>query len=312
MARKKRGAHGGHGWFVTFADLMSLLMSFFVMLTAFSTQDSKKLQAVAGSMREAFGNQRNPRYAGIVESDGIPTRTKLKNVRIAAPEEGSDFTVPNMNDGAKDGPFVNAFDARFGQAVASLRQALAEMPEIAEISKNIVLEETRQGLNISIVDQDGRSMFAEGSTTPFERTRRALQAMAPALRRMPNRVEITGHTAASRFNPRAGLVGLGALLGPRLGGARNSRNERVARQPLLRRDRQIGLGAGVSRQSVSRRQSSRDDFADARNCARPGQRQALGILEQQRGWRMRRRSIDESERGRPCLSEKASPSCSGI
>lgn len=207
MARKKRGAHGGHGWFVTFADLMSLLMSFFVMLTAFSTQNSKKLQAVAGSMREAFGNQRNPRYAGIVESDGIPTRTKLKNVRIAAPEEGSDFTVPNMNDGAKDGPFVNAFDARFGQAVASLRQALAEMPEIAEISKNIVLEETRQGLNISIVDQDGRSMFAEGSTTPFERTRRALQAMAPALRRMPNRVEITGHTAASQFNPAPGWSG---------------------------------------------------------------------------------------------------------
>ena len=35
MARKKEGGHGGHGWFVTFADLMGLLMSFFVMLVAF-------------------------------------------------------------------------------------------------------------------------------------------------------------------------------------------------------------------------------------------------------------------------------------
>jgi chemotaxis protein MotB len=54
MARRKE-AHGGHGWFVTFADLMALLVSFFVMLVAFSTQDSVKLQVVAGSMREAFG-----------------------------------------------------------------------------------------------------------------------------------------------------------------------------------------------------------------------------------------------------------------
>ena len=59
MAKKKRGdAHGGgHGWFVTFADLMGLMMSFFVMLVAFSTMDNNKLKIVAGSMRDAFGVQ---------------------------------------------------------------------------------------------------------------------------------------------------------------------------------------------------------------------------------------------------------------
>jgi chemotaxis protein MotB len=59
MAKKKRGdAHGGgHGWFVTFADLMGLMMSFFVMLVAFSTMDNQKLKIVAGSMRDAFGSQ---------------------------------------------------------------------------------------------------------------------------------------------------------------------------------------------------------------------------------------------------------------
>ncbi len=59
--------HGGHGWFVTFADLMALLMSFFVMVAAYSTQDQKKLQLVAGSMRDAFGTTKESRYAGIVE-----------------------------------------------------------------------------------------------------------------------------------------------------------------------------------------------------------------------------------------------------
>ena len=59
MAKKKKGAAhgGGHGWFVTFADLMGLLLAFFVMLVASSTQDKKKLQIIAGSMREAFGTQ---------------------------------------------------------------------------------------------------------------------------------------------------------------------------------------------------------------------------------------------------------------
>jgi chemotaxis protein MotB len=79
MARRKEAHGGGHGWFVTFADLMGLLVSFFVMLVAFSNQDSKKLQIVAGSMRDAFGVQTNVRYSGVVEVDGLSTRPKLKN-----------------------------------------------------------------------------------------------------------------------------------------------------------------------------------------------------------------------------------------
>ena len=91
MAKKKRGdAHGGgHGWFVTFADLMGLMMSFFVMLVAFSTMDNNKLKIVAGSMRDAFGVQSEVRYSGIVESDGLPTRPKLKNTAHIPPEESS-------------------------------------------------------------------------------------------------------------------------------------------------------------------------------------------------------------------------------
>src|SRR6202051_469142 len=89
MARKKAAAHGGHGWFVTFADLMGLLMSFFVMLVAFSNQDQHKLQIVAGSMRDAFGVQTNVRYSGIIEVPGLPTRPKLKNAAHVPPEEAS-------------------------------------------------------------------------------------------------------------------------------------------------------------------------------------------------------------------------------
>jgi chemotaxis protein MotB len=196
--RKKGGGHaGGHGWYVTFADLMALLMSFFVMVAAYSTQDQKKLQLVAGSMRDAFGVKPESRFAGIVEQDGIPTKTLLKNARQAPPDVASDHTTPNDLQ-RQDGISINGFDRGFGLAAASLRQALQEMPEIAELSKNVIIEETREGLNVSIVDQDGRSMFPDGSIHPYDRTRRVLEAVAPTLRRMPNRVLVTGHTSAPR------------------------------------------------------------------------------------------------------------------
>ncbi len=198
MARKKRGGgHGGHGWFVTFADLMALLMSFFVMVAAYSTQDQKKLQLVAGSMRDALGVSMESRYAGIIEQDGIPTRSRLKNPQRASPEEASDHTRPNDGDMKDDGLSVS-YNRSFALAAASLRQAMQEMPEIAELSKNIIIEETKDGLNISIVDQDGRSMFPDGSLQPYDRTRRVLERIAANIRRMPNRLAITGYTAAAR------------------------------------------------------------------------------------------------------------------
>src|SRR4029079_19588213 len=98
MAKKRGAAHGGHGWFVTFADLMGLMMSFFVMLVAFSTQDQQKLKIVAGSMRDAFGVQTQSRFSGIIESDGVPTRPKLKNTAHVNPEDASNTPTPDQQD----------------------------------------------------------------------------------------------------------------------------------------------------------------------------------------------------------------------
>ncbi|GCC47301.1 hypothetical protein chiPu_0031751, partial [Chiloscyllium punctatum] len=187
MAKKKRGdAHGGgHGWFVTFADLMGLMMSFFVMLVAFSTMDNNKLKIVAGSMRDAFGVQTTVRYSGIVESDGLPTRPKLKNVEHISPEDSSANPTPDEKERSQLNGARLKIDREFALASASLRQALQDMPELTEISKNIMFEETKEGLNLEIVDQDGRSMFADGSREPYERTRRLIQKLAAPLKATP-------------------------------------------------------------------------------------------------------------------------------
>ncbi len=198
MAKKKRGdAHGGgHGWFVTFADLMGLLMSFFVMLVAFSNQDQQKMKVVAGSMRDAFGVQTDARYSGVIESDGLPTRPKLKNTDHIPPEESSNTPTPDDKHRQRaQGAKINV-DREFSLASASLRQALQDLPELTEMSKHIMFEETKQGLNLEIVDQDGRSMFPDGSKVPFDRTRRLIQKLAGPLKATPLRLSIVGHTAA--------------------------------------------------------------------------------------------------------------------
>jgi chemotaxis protein MotB len=197
MAKKKRGeAHaGGHGWFVTFADLMGLMMSFFVMLVAFSTQDQQKLKIVAGSMRDAFGVQTS-RYAGLIESDGLPTRPRLKNTDHIQPEDASNTPTPDQQERSRVAGAKLTIDREFALASASLRQALQDMPELTEISKHIMFEETKQGLNLEIVDQDGRSMFADGSKEPYERTRRLIEKLAVPLKQTPLRVAIAGHTAS--------------------------------------------------------------------------------------------------------------------
>jgi chemotaxis protein MotB len=208
MAKKKRGdAHGGgHGWFVTFADLMGLMMSFFVMLVAFSTMDNNKLKIVAGSMRDAFGVQTEARYSGIIESDGLPTRAKLKNTAHIPPEEASNTPTPDEQERSVAQGARLKVDREFALASASLRQALQDMPELTEISKHIMFEETNEGLNLEIVDQDGRSMFADGSKVPFDRTRRLIEKLAVPLKATPLRVSIVGHTAAG-FVPARGDYG---------------------------------------------------------------------------------------------------------
>ncbi len=206
MAKKKRGeAHGGgHGWFVTFADLMGLLVAFFVMLVAFSTQDQAKLQIVAGSMRDAFGVQQNARYSGIIEVDGLPTRPRLKNVGKISPNDASSTPGPDEKEHSKSFGTRLKKDSAFALASASLRQAMQDLPEITEVSKNVMMEESEEGLNIEIVDQDGRAMFPDGSKTPYERTRRLIEKLGSQFKAMPYRLSIVGHTAASRVPPRPG------------------------------------------------------------------------------------------------------------
>ena len=88
-------------------------------------------------------------------------------------------------------------EAAFASAAESIRQALQDMPELAELSKNIIVDQTPEGLRIQLVDQEGRSLFGQGSAAPNDRAKVLLRAMAKIVNNLPNRISISGHTAVS-------------------------------------------------------------------------------------------------------------------
>ena len=108
----------------------------------------------------------------------------MKNAdKTIRPEDSS--ATPSPDDRSLQNNFGSSRsgnEGAFAVASASLRQAIESMPEIAEISKQVMIEETKQGLNIELVDQNGSSMFPEGSKEPYERTRRLVQRLSAPLK----------------------------------------------------------------------------------------------------------------------------------
>lgn len=221
MARKKLAKSETPEWLVTFADLMSILVCFFVLIISFSIQDQEKLQVVAGSMKDAFGILQVQARSGVIEREGSPVRKHLKQVSTEPEKSSTQYDTIDHDENESQGQEANTFTherteleqpAEYSLAAATLKQAWQELPEITHLSDNLIVEQTEEGTNILIADQEGRPMFPENSKYPFEATRKAIAALAPVLAKMPNQIRITGHTAAgvSFPNPRYGKWELSA------------------------------------------------------------------------------------------------------
>jgi chemotaxis protein MotB len=205
IKKVKKAAHAHHGgaWKIAYADFVTAMMAFFLLmwLISMTTQEQKiglaEYFAPAASSPATSGAG-GMLYGTALDTSGNKASTPRDAERGSAEQEDRPRPARpgRANDLDASRPAASV-QADFS-AIASLRQALQAMPDIAELSNNIVIEPTKEGVNVSLVDQDGRSMFREGSVDPYDRTRRVLEALAPALRRLPNRLSITGHTAVAR------------------------------------------------------------------------------------------------------------------
>ncbi|MBH0239911.1 OmpA/MotB family protein [Methylobrevis albus] len=203
------GGHGG-GWVITFADLMSLLMALFVMIVSFSNQDEQKLEEAVGSIKEAFGVSALSELAGIIERDGVLVRDHPLDASLKSTDQGAQYASRDSDHGDAQGPSVESStiahassdtidSASYAAAAQSLRQALNDMPDYADVSKQVMMRETEDGLEISLVDQDGSAMFAQGSTVPNERLRAVIRRITPVIAEADAPLRIVGHTEAGSY-----------------------------------------------------------------------------------------------------------------
>lgn len=91
---------GAPGWIVTFADLMSILLTFFILILSFSVQDEKKYYDMVGSIREAFGTQEDLIFAGMVELFGNPYNEFAVTM---VPVPIATVSLPDVGEGAGHG-----------------------------------------------------------------------------------------------------------------------------------------------------------------------------------------------------------------
>ena len=133
------GGHGGQAWVISFADLMSLLMAFFVMLLSFSVQDQEKLNMAAGSVQNAFGIQPYSDMTGMIERLGNPKRDFLKTVSPEPMKASTEFSTKDRPEFENQGQEANTWtkqktdierEQAYGLAAASLKQAFQDLPYI--------------------------------------------------------------------------------------------------------------------------------------------------------------------------------------
>lgn len=215
---KKGGGHGHHGgaWKVAYADFVTAMMAFFLMMWLINNTEPEQRQGIADYFAPASVSRTTSGSGGVLGgtafgqdgargsgSSSIVERLAPRSEQDVAEEQeandpqGASGGQPEISTDAVAHALSRRESAQFASAEQSLRQALQDMPELAELSRHVLIEETPEGLRIQLIDQEGRPMFDAGATQPNDRARVLLRTVSEIALRLPNRITISGHTDSS-------------------------------------------------------------------------------------------------------------------
>ncbi|MDP3658450.1 flagellar motor protein MotB [Phenylobacterium sp.] len=209
---KKGGGHGHHGgaWKVAYADFVTAMMAFFLLMWLINTTSPEQKRGIADYFAPASVSETTSGSGGILGGtalgdDGAKGSGSRSVIEELAPESQNPDDGKSTDAAKSEASSADAAQealqkqeqAAFASAAQSLRQALQDMPELAELSKNLIVDQTPEGLRIQLVDQEGRSMFNEGAAQPNDRAKLLLRAISKVINQLPNRISIYGHTSAS-------------------------------------------------------------------------------------------------------------------
>jgi chemotaxis protein MotB len=227
IKRIKKGDHAHHGgaWKVAYADFVTAMMAFFLLMWLINTTTPEQkrgiadyfapqsiAQTVSGSGGVLGGKvmgQESARAGGAVsvfQNNSPPAKANSSHsAQNGASQGGAAASQGAANDDKAANPDADTTnsstqDGDFAHAAEAIHQAIKDNPDIAALSAQVVMDRAPDGLRIQLVDQDGRPMFQQGTAVPMPYTRTLLQAVAKVIDRLPNRLSIAGHTEAKQFS----------------------------------------------------------------------------------------------------------------
>jgi chemotaxis protein MotB len=189
MARpKKQHAHENHErWLLTYADMITLLVAFFIMLYAMSVMNQHKFEQVAISVKSGFGGDLMGRAPSILNGAGMSSQamsvteegsqTVNKEVQEIAPHfKQKDLLVPAENGSDMDG------------TLAKLRSVIAK----DHLQKTVMVKSEERGIVVTVLTD--KFLFNRGDADIRQQNSYVLDVMSVPLRSIPNQIRVEGYT----------------------------------------------------------------------------------------------------------------------
>lgn len=225
--KKVSGGHHGGAWKVAYADFVTAMMAFFLLLWLLNAVTEEQKRGIANYFRPTLAVQNTSATFTILAgqaqpmedmSGGSSVQTETddpEQADITQPEPAAaESSTPQTDEGDKPKPgegekpvdlaaaqaAVAAEEQKqFEQIKSEIQNAIQESPELKELEKNLQIDQTEDGIRIQLLDQEKISMFPSGSSVMNPRSRELLAKVAEVVKTLPNRIEISGHTDAKPY-----------------------------------------------------------------------------------------------------------------
>ena len=204
VKRVKKSGHAAHGgaWKIAYADFVTAMMAFFLLMWLLGSTAKGDLQGIAAHFTM-------PLKVALMGGDGAGNSTSVisgggKDLTMASGQKNRSETEARPNQRKMTAEEMKAEIAKQDSArIANLQQKIKELiaqnPKLADFGSQIKLEITPDGLQIQIVDDQNRPMFDSGSQLVKPYMRDILREIGAALNGVDNRISLSGHTDATPY-----------------------------------------------------------------------------------------------------------------
>ena len=191
------GGHHGGAWKVAYADFVTAMMAFFLLMWLLGATSEKQRKGIADYFSPTLVQMKEKSAGsnGIFGGDSIISADKYPH--RAAQTGSKSLTIPkDASGGLKEGSAAlkSRDRAAFQKLKAMIEAKMAADPKLKDMAKNIRFMETREGLRIDLVDQADFAMFQTGTGVLLPKARALMGQVASVIREVDNQVIVRGHT----------------------------------------------------------------------------------------------------------------------